>query len=54
MDIKTGNLNLSKLEASLKASGQSLSSLTSGLLRAGTAGEQAFLSTYSAIAQSNI
>jgi hypothetical protein len=28
--------------------------LTSGLLRAGTTGEKAFLATYSAIAQSNL
>ena len=54
MDVKTGNLNLNKLQSSLKGSNQSLSQLTSGLLRAGTTGEKAFLATYSAIAQSNI
>lgn len=54
MDLKTGNLNLSKLETSLKSAGHSLSTLTAGLLRAGTTGEQAFLSTYSAIARANI
>lgn len=54
MDVKTGNLNLNKLQTSLKSSNQSLSQLTSGLLHAGVAGEKAFISTYSAIAQSNL
>lgn len=54
MDVKTGNLNLNKLQSSLKGSNQSLSQLTSGLLRAGTTGEKAFIATYSAIAQSNL
>ena len=54
MDVKTGNLNLNKLQSSLASSNQSLSQLTSGLLRAGTAGEKAFIATYSAIAQSNL
>ena len=54
MDIKTGNLNLSKLEHSLKSSNTSLSTLTTNLLHAGSAGEQAFLSTYSAVAQANM
>lgn len=54
MDVKTGNLNLNKLQSSLQQSNQSLSQLTSGLLRAGTTGEKAFLATYSAIAQSNL
>ena len=54
MDVKTGNINLNKLQSSLQSSNQSLSQLTSGLLRAGTTGEKAFLATYSAIAQSNI
>ena len=54
MDVKTGNLNLNKLQSSLQQSNQSLSQLTSGLLRAGTTGEKAFIATYSAIAQSNL
>ena len=54
MDVKTGNLNLNKLQSSLQNSNQSLSQLTSGLLRAGTTGEKAFIATYSAIAQSNL
>lgn len=54
INTKTGNLDLSKLNSSLASSNQSLSGLTSNLLKAGVAGEQAFLGTYSAIAQANI
>jgi hypothetical protein len=39
MDVKTGNLNLGKLEASLKNSNTALSTLTTNLLHAGSAGE---------------
>ena len=54
MDVKTGNINLNKLQSSLQQSNQSLSQLTSGLLHAGMTGEKAFIATYSAIAQSNL
>ena len=54
INTKTGNLDLSKLQSSLTQSNQTLSGLTSNLLKAGTTGEQAFLGTYSAIAQANI
>ena len=39
MNTKTGNLNLGKLEASLKNSNTVLSTLTTNLLHAGSAGE---------------
>ena len=54
MNTKTGNLDLSKFQASLTASNQSLSTLSGSLLKAGTTGEQAFLSLSSAIGQSNV
>ena len=54
MDVKTGNLNLNKLQSSLQASNQTLPQLTGNLLKAGATGEKAFLATHSAIAQSNI
>ena len=54
MNVQTGNLNLNKFNASIKASGQSLSSLTTNLLKAGTTGEQAFLATHQAITQANL
>ena len=52
-NIKTGNLDLSRLNASLQQSGASLSSLSSGLLGAGVAGEKAFLQLHSSIASAN-
>jgi hypothetical protein len=39
MDVKTGNLNLNKLQASLSSSNTSLASLTGNLLKAGTTGQ---------------
>lgn len=53
-NTKTGNLDLSKLNSSLKASGQSLSSLTNGLLKAGLQGEEAFMNLQRSITTSNI
>lgn len=53
-DVKTGNLNLDKFNASLKSSGQSLSSLSSNLMNAGTSGQQAFLQMATAISSANI
>lgn len=54
MNVKTGNLDLSKFATSLKNSGQSLSQLTSGLLGAGEAGEEAFFRTHQAISNANL
>lgn len=53
-NVKTGNLDLSKLSHSLKSSGESLSGLTSGLLGAGITGEKAFLQIHGAIQNANI
>ena len=53
-NVKTGNLDLSKLSMSLKTSGESLSGLTSGLLHAGISGEKAFLQIHGAIQNANI
>ena len=53
-NTKTGNLDLNKLNMSLKSSGQSLSSLTSGLLKAGMQGEQAFINIQKAISTANV
>jgi hypothetical protein len=39
LDANTGNLDLSKLNASLKASGTDLATLSSNLLKAGISGE---------------
>ena len=52
-NIKTGNLDLSKLDASLKRSGASLSTLSNNLLGAGISGEKAFLQIQSSIASAN-
>ena len=53
-NVKTGNLDLGKLDASLKSSGQSLGQLSSNLLKAGTQGEQAFLNIQRAIGNASI
>ena len=53
-NVKTGNLDLNKLQSSLKASGDSLSGLSSGLLKAGVNGEKAFLQMHTAIQNANI
>ena len=53
-NINTGNLNLNKLNSSLKASGQSLSTLSSGLLGAGMKGEQAFIDIQRAVTTANV
>ena len=54
MDVKTGNLNLNKLQMSLQNSNTTLSSLTGNLLKAGTTGQQAFLATHKAISNANL
>lgn len=51
MNTKTGNIDLSKFQASLTNSNQSLSQLTNNLLNAGNTGKQAFLQLHSALAQ---
>ena len=53
-DIKTGNFDLSKLNSSLKSSGQSLSELSNKLLNAGMTGESAFLNLSKSISRANI
>lgn len=53
-NTKTGNLDISALDMSLKRTGQSLSSLTQGLLGAGMTGEKAFLKVASSISNANI
>ncbi len=50
----TGNIDLSKFQASLKASNQSLSSLSTQLLYAGDAGEKSFLQLHRALANANL
>lgn len=54
MNVNTGNLDLSKLQKSLSQSGQSLTSLTSDLMKAGVTGEQAFLNISKSIANANL
>ena len=53
-DIKTGNFDLSRLNSSLKSSGQSLSELSNKLLNAGMTGESAFLNLSKSISRANI
>lgn len=53
-DIKTGNFDLSKLNSSLKSSGQSLTELSNKLLNAGMTGESAFLNLSKSISRANI
>ena len=53
-NVKTGNFDLTALNQSLRNSGQSLSDLTSGLLKAGVNGEQAFMNVQRAIASSSV
>lgn len=53
-NIKTGNLDLGKLNTSLKQSNTNLSDLGQGLLKAGVQGETAFMNIQKAIATSNV
>ena len=53
-NVKTGNFDLNKLNMSLKQSGQSISTLGNNLLKAGRAGEQAFMSVNSALSNANL
>ena len=50
MNVNTGKLDLTKLNTSLKQSGQSLSELSSKLVASGTQGQQAFSKLANAIA----
>ena len=52
-NTKTGNLDLGKLNTSLKQSGDSLATLSNNLLGAGLSGEKAFLQVQSSIASAN-
>ena len=53
-NVKTGNLDLSKLQLSLSKSGDSLKSLSTDLVKAGVTGQNAFLQMQTAIQNSNI
>ena len=53
-NTKTGNLDLNKLDASLKSSGQNLGELSSNLLRAGQTGQQAFMNMQRAISNASV
>ena len=52
-NVKTGNLDLKMLDASLKSSNSSLATLSSNLLGAGITGEKAFLQIHSSVASAN-
>lgn len=54
MNVNTGNLDLSKLQRSLTQSGQTLTSLTTDLMKAGVTGEKAFLNISKSIANANL
>ena len=51
VNVDTGRLDLSRLNASLKASGQNLTHLSTSLINAGTQGQQAFIKLANSIAQ---
>lgn len=53
-NVKTGNLDLNKLNTSLTQSGQSLTQLSGKLLGAGKDGQQAFLQMQTAVQNANI
>lgn len=53
VNVNTGKLDLSKFSASLKASNQSLSTLSKDLLRSGQLGQQAFNSLTQSIASAS-
>ena len=54
VNVNTGNLDLSKLNASLKASGTNLATLSGNLLNAGLAGEQAFMNIQRSVASASV
>ena len=53
-DVKTGNLDLGKFQASLQKSNQTVVQLGQNLLKAGPAGEQAFLQMTRALQNANV
>ena len=53
-NVKTGNLDLNRLDASLKSAGQSLGGLSTNLLKAGQTGQQAFLNIQQSIAHASV
>ena len=53
-NVKTGNFDLSRLSQSLKSSNTDLATLTSGLLKAGMQGEQAFMKVQRALSTANV
>ena len=53
-NIKTGNFDLNRLSQSLKSSNTDLATLTSGLLKAGMQGEQAFMKVQRALSTANV
>lgn len=54
MNSKTGNLDLSKLSKSLKSANTDIATLSSGLLRAGRDGEQAFMNVQRALSTASV
>lgn len=52
-NTKTGNLDLSKLNASLKSSGTNLATLTANFKNAGSAGQEAFVALSKSIANAD-
>lgn len=54
VNVKTGNLDLSKLNASLKSGNTSLTELTSSFKSAGATGQQAFVSLANAISHADM
>ena len=52
--VKTGNLDLGKLDASLKSAGQSLGGLSTNLLKAGATGQEAFLNIQRSISNASV
>ena len=53
-NVKTGNFDLNRLSQSLKSSNTDLATLTSGLLKAGMQGEQAFMKVQRALSTANV
>ena len=53
-NVNTGNIDLNKLDTSLKSANTNLATLTNGLLRAGVQGEQAFMNVQRALSSANV
>ena len=54
LNVNTGALDLSKLNASLKSAGTDLGTLSANLLKAGTSGEQAFMNIQRSVASASV